>query len=109
MPRSEVVRGRGVCRCGSCLAVGGGRWHAGLLRTMALAGASDDASQVGVMLEAARAMVHRLDLPASPVVFLWTGGEEAISPVSAGQGGSAFQFPFFIYFLGAQVAASHAP
>jgi len=35
------------------------------------------------MLEAARAIVHRIDdAPAAPLIFLWTGGEEAISPVS---------------------------
>lgn len=48
-------------------------------------GASDDASQVAVMLELARALVYRKDnLPASPVIFLWTGGEEAISPAGNG-------------------------
>ena len=34
------------------------------------------------MLEAARALLHQEVLPKAPVVFLWTGGEEPISPVS---------------------------
>ena len=34
------------------------------------------------MLEAARVLLHQEVLPKAPVVFLWTGGEEPISPVS---------------------------
>jgi hypothetical protein len=77
------------------------------------AGAADDAAQASVMLEAARALLARLtdkadpadaktqsgagtsadpagstraqqlQLLASPVTFLWTGGEEPVSPVRA--------------------------
>ena len=50
-----------------------------------LTGASDDASQVGVMLEAARALLHLPLLPRAPLVFLWTGGEEPFSPVRGGE------------------------
>ncbi len=36
------------------------------------------------MLELARAIVNKADhMPSSPIIFLWTGGEEAISPVCA--------------------------
>jgi len=47
-------------------------------------GAADDVSQVAVMLETARVVLSRPQLPAAPVVFLWTGGEEPISPAAHG-------------------------
>jgi hypothetical protein len=44
-------------------------------------GASDDASQVAVMLEAARAIISDPSRHlAAPLLFLLDGGEEALSP-----------------------------
>ena len=50
-----------------------------------LAGASDCASQVGVMLETARVLISNPDLQlAAPVVFLFIGGEETFSQAAHG-------------------------
>lgn len=52
---------------------------------MLCTGASDDASAVGVALEAARTLVANTDLKlATPVVFLLNGGEEALCPAAHG-------------------------
>mmetsp|Transcript_32483 Transcript_32483/g.82526 ORF Transcript_32483/g.82526 Transcript_32483/m.82526 type:complete len:974 (-) Transcript_32483:185-3106(-) len=56
-------------------------------------GASDDGSQVTVMLETARALVHAQQLPPTPVVFLWTGGEEPISPAAHGWASTSPLYP----------------
>lgn len=47
------------------------------------AGAADDGAQVAVMLELARAILSKVESPDTPLLFLWTGGEEPISPVGA--------------------------
>eukprot|EP00798_Chlamydomonas_sp_ICE-L_P014689 gene14689-20728_t len=62
-------------------------------------GAADDASQVGIMLEAARVIVSRDSAPVGPLVFLWTGGEEPISPAAHGWQSSSDIYPTLGAFI----------
>ena len=50
-----------------------------------LAGASDDASCVGIVLELARTLIANPKIQlAAPVIFLMNGAEEALCPASHG-------------------------
>ena len=56
-----------------------------LIWVLFIAGASDCASQVGVMLETARVLLSNADTQlAAPIVFLFIGGEETFSQAAHG-------------------------
>lgn len=55
------------------------------LKPCASSGASDDASNVGVILEMARAIIANPEIKlAAPIIFLMNGGEEALCPAAHG-------------------------